>query len=32
VERLPTLTAAELSGLNIALPAGTLAEGRPGLF
>jgi len=32
VERLPALSAAELFGLNIALPAGRLAAGRPGLF
>jgi 2-methylcitrate dehydratase len=32
VERLPQLTAEELFGLNIALPAGKLAEGKPGLF
>ena len=31
-QRLPTLTAAELAGLNIELPAGALAVGRPGLF
>ncbi len=31
-ERLPELTAAELSGLTIALPAGRLAAGKPGLF
>ena len=31
-QRLPTLTAAELIGLNVALPAGTLEIGKPGLF
>ncbi len=32
VDRLPQLTPDELFGLNIALPAGKLAQGRPGLF
>ena len=31
-QRLPTLTAAELIGLNIALPAGALELGKPGIF
>ncbi len=31
-QRLPTLTAAELIGLNVAVPAGTLEIGKPGLF
>ena len=31
-QRLPDLTAAELSGLTIALPAGKLEVGKPGLF
>jgi len=29
---LPELTAAELAGLNVAMPAGTLAVAAPGLF
>ena len=32
VQRLPKLSAAELAGLNVALPAGALEVGRPGLF
>jgi len=31
-QRLPELTAAELAGLTIALPAGQLEVGKPGLF
>ncbi len=31
-QRLPELTAAELSGLTIALPAGALEVGKPGIF
>ena len=31
-ERLPTLTAAELALLNVAVPHGSLAVGKPGLF
>ena len=31
-QRLPSLTPAELPGLTVALPAGQLAQGRPGLF
>jgi 2-methylcitrate dehydratase len=32
VERLPHLTAGELRRLNLAVPSGTLIEGRPGIF
>jgi 2-methylcitrate dehydratase len=32
VQRLPELSAQELLGLNVALPAGKLAVGKPGLF
>ena len=31
-QRLPQLSTAELAGLTIALPVGTLAAGKPGLF
>ena len=31
-QSLPRLKAEELSGLNVALPAGTLAVGKPGIF
>ena len=31
-QRLPELTTEELSGLTIALPAGNLEVGKPGLF
>ena len=32
VQDLPRLTAGELSGLNVALPAGALDESKPGIF
>ena len=32
VQRLPDLSAADLAGLTVALPAGALATGAPGLF
>lgn len=32
VQNLPKLKAGELSALNVALPAGTLAESKPGIF
>ncbi len=32
VQDLPRLPAGELHGLNVAMPAGTLAVGRPGIF
>jgi 2-methylcitrate dehydratase len=32
VQNLPRLTAGELAGLNVALPAGMLEESKPGLF
>jgi 2-methylcitrate dehydratase len=32
VQRLPSLSAGELAGLNVAVPAGALELGRPGLF
>jgi 2-methylcitrate dehydratase len=32
VQELPRLPAGELHRLNVALPAGTLAEGKPGIF
>jgi 2-methylcitrate dehydratase len=32
VQNLPRLTAGELTGLNVALPAGMLEESKPGLF
>jgi 2-methylcitrate dehydratase len=32
VQDLPRLTAGELGALNVALPAGALAEGKPGIF
>ncbi len=31
-QELPRLPAGELAALNVALPAGTLAEGKPGIF
>jgi 2-methylcitrate dehydratase len=31
-ERLPNLSAAELRGLNVAVPAGKLTKGKPGIF
>ena len=31
-QRLPSLRADELAGLNIAMPAGALSVGQPGLF
>jgi 2-methylcitrate dehydratase len=32
VQNLPRLTAGELTGLNVALPAGMLEESKPGIF
>lgn len=32
VQNLPRLTAGELAGLNVALPAGALEESKPGIF
>ncbi|MBU8537634.1 MmgE/PrpD family protein [Falsiroseomonas tokyonensis] len=32
VQDLPRLTAEQLAGLNVVLPAGTLAEAKPGIF
>ena len=32
VERLPALAAGELHQLNVAVPPGALAQGKPGIF